>query len=117
MTRFLVALLAVLGLGLLPLAQAPAADAAGVNCAVLIFKPTHYWRQGSWSPQSLRGTRGMDDWYRRCSGRFRPLKRSPNTQPGPWDVNIRLNRSNCTYTADQDLRDWGWWVRARIHIS
>lgn len=119
MRRFLVAfLITVMAFVAVPVA-AQRADAAKVNCTVLIFKPSWFWARGSWTPQSLRGTDGIEDWYWQCHGRFRPKKKAPDA-PTPkhgWGVNIKLNLNNCSYTADENLKDPAWWKHAVLYIS
>ena len=92
------------------------ASASSVNCAAYIYKPDNFWRRGSWRPVN-QGHRTVEEWLRACRGRVQPHKKSPNAPQGPWRVNIRLNGGNCTYTADQDLRDWVWWQLSNIVVS
>jgi hypothetical protein len=118
MSRIVAAIVAVLALGLVPLAQPVDAKPPKVDCTLLVFQPTTFWTRGAWRPKSVPHGWTVEDWFWHCSGRMRPEKRGPKRPPGPWAASIRLNVNNCTYQADESwLRDPAGWRKAKIFVS
>jgi len=92
------------------------AEAKGLDCTVLLFKPTHFWRSGTWAPKKLGGL-STREWMDACEGRYKVRKKGPDVGPGHWTVRVSLNGNNCAYYASENLKDWGWWKEARIVVS
>lgn len=119
MKKALAGIAAALAISVAPMVlPAPPAEAkTKIDCSMLLFKPQHFLQTGNWSPRHLPRGFTVAEWLDVCTGRIKVIKKSPDRGPGHWPVTVHLNVKNCTYRADQPIKDWGWWKQARITVA